>query len=613
MLKSYIKDNLIIDLDANDINTNDLSIVSKRKWNKTKVNTNVLNDYGLNQYDIGLSTDLKHNKIINNEYLKLERIGKPGINNTVEYFNYDLKIMNIPSIGNYIRSNGGYLLNPFKYHNYDIEYLPRQYEDGFTFETTLFVDNDTFKGINNNSNIFLFLGTRSEDKFADSYSGNSKYVTSEGATLNTSYKLFDISEYKENTQNIENVTTTLITKKINIRNNGQTDFIVDDIVLDEFTLVYNNNILNLNIDYTFEQRTKKIVLINIETNINDELYVNYYSITDEVKPVNININEIDNVSIDKQFNVNNNVIAFKFDKFGRIGYRKIDQNRNIEENYSQEQAVYRGWNHVVITFKPNTQPDIKDVPDDCKITPRVGNLSIYVNGLMCYSNDKFIEPIYNGFPIDRSKQIGVPYNISWGGGSVGLKHAYNFNGNDFNPPYTLDENNLNLIIQKNFDGHFKGGFQKLRIYNKPFDKSDVKINYQYESDFYKIKYNKGGRIIYFNDFVPQIDLLEDYIIYWTVLNTDVNYLDIDLNSMNKILLTSDDNITINNIDAVSKYILIVTTSSISNKTKWFIDILNNGDIGGTSNLFGDIVIENGFKYYITNYPTSLNSITLKKE
>jgi hypothetical protein len=124
-----------------------------------------------------------------------------------------------------------------------------------------------------------------------------------------------------------------------------------------------------------------------------------------------------------------------------------------------------------------------------------------------YTKNNFIEPLFNQYPIDKSKQIGVPYNISWGGGSVGLKNSYNFNGVDENIPYDINENNQNLLIQKNFDGHFKGGFNKLRIYNKFFTTSDVKINYKFESEYYGIIYNRGGRIIQINNYMPVINFI----------------------------------------------------------------------------------------------------------
>jgi hypothetical protein len=511
MSNTYIKDNLIIEFDTNDINVDDLSLSSRVKWDNTKIKSTELKDYGLTQYDVGLANDLKDSKTINNQYFTLERIGEV-YGNTIDYSNYELEIENFQSAGKVLKSNGGYLLNPFKYHEYDIEYMPRQFNNGFTFETTLFVDQYTFSGITNNSNIFLYLGVRAEDKFADSYSGNTIYSTNEGSTLDNSYKIYDISNLKENTQYLSTVTTTLTTLKLYIKTNGQLDFIVDDLNSENIKLIYNGNLLIKDTDYSIDLRTKTISLLNIDTLSTDGLYINYYKLIDDVNLVNINLPTIDNYSTDLEYRIENNVIAFKFDKLGKIGYRKINQNKQIEEDYSNDQAVYNGWNHIVITFTPEEiYPNETEVNDECLLNnPRKGTLSIFVNGIEFFKKTNFIEPLFNPFPIHRSKQIGLPYNIAWGGGSVGLKNSYNFNGVDQNEPYQINENNNNLLIQKYFDGYFKGRFNKLRIYNKPFTISDVKTNYRFESDYYGILFNKGGRLIKINNYTPLINVIQNF-------------------------------------------------------------------------------------------------------
>lgn len=396
----YLKDNLLVHFDISNINSynrNEFTIKSLNKSPYQITNNINLNDYGLTQYDIGKVTSLTDDKLysITDKFLKLTQVKKNnniGITDTV---GYEIDVINDEDIGYYFKSNGGYLNNPFKYHNYNIEYLPRQYKNGFTFETTLFVDEDTFKNTDDNSNIFLYLGIRAEDKFAQNYIGNFNYINNEGVQLNTSYDV-DLTE------------------------------------------------------------------------------------------------------------LNNNVLAFKFNSKGNIGYRRIIDGNIIQEDYSSEISAYEGWNHVVITYRPDiydiNYKDIADVDDECDIFPRNGTLSIFVNGILFYKNILFVEPSFRGLDKERSTQVGLPYNISWGGGSFGLKHSYNFNQNDFDKPYDENPLNYNLLIEQNFDGYFKGGFQKLRIYDKTLNLSEILNNYRFESDYYNIQYNKGGRIININNF-----------------------------------------------------------------------------------------------------------------
>lgn len=497
----YIKNNLVIYFNVNDIDEVNFSLQSKHKWNNTKFNNILLNDYGLNQYDIGLTTGLTTNKLYDNDHFILERMGQPDANGNITYTNYAFTIENDGNVGKYLKSTGGYLISPFKLHDYGIEYMPRKFNNGFTFETTLFVDNNTFVNTNINSNIFLTLGVRAEDKFAESYSGNSIYITSENATLDNSYRVYELSDLKENTQYIDQVTTYLIKEDLYIKNDNQIEFIVNNLNSEDFKLLYNNILLIKDVDYTFELRTKTITLINIITLTEDKLSINYYSKIDDIELVNVNLSEIDNYNANKEYGLENNLLSFKFDSQGRIGYRKIDENGKIDEDYSENRAVYSSWNHILITFKPNTLDPLEEVDDECQLTnPRIGQLNIYVNGLLYFSKNDFVEPLFNPFPVDRSKQIGVPYNLSWGGGFVGLKHSYNFNGNTQNIPYEVNSNNQDLLIENNFDGYFNGGFQKLRIYDKYFTLNEIKNNFDYESNYYNINYNKGGRLININNF-----------------------------------------------------------------------------------------------------------------
>jgi hypothetical protein len=496
----YIKNNLILHFDISNINSynrNDLYIKSLIN-NPYQITNNItLNDYGLTQYDVGKVNSLIESKSFttNDKYLILEQILEPDENGNLTDNNYGLYALTGQTIGYFLYSNGGYLNNPFKYHNYNIEYLPRQYKNGFTFETTLFIDENTFENIDNNSNIFLYLGMRAEDKFAESYSGNTTYVTTENSTLNNSYEIYNITKLKENTQYIDNITTILTTENIYIQNNNQSIFYIDYLNTENFKLILNNVNLTKDINYTFDLRNKIITLTNITVNITDKLTVNYYKVINDITIDNINISNIDNKKLNKNYNIDNNVLAFKFNENGNIGYRKISDNYTIEEDYSDNNAAYNGWNHIVITFKPDENNIETNIDDECDIISRNGTLLIFVNGLLCYKNVNFIEPNLRALPIDKSKQIGVPYNLSWGGGSFGLKHSYNFN-NYINYPYSKNLQNDGLIIEQNFDGYFKGGFQKLRIYDKTLTISEILNNYRFESDYYGIQYNKGGRIIY---------------------------------------------------------------------------------------------------------------------
>ena len=51
---------------------------------------------------------------------------------------------------------------------------------------------------------------------------------------------------------------------------------------------------------------------------------------------------------------------------------------------------------------------------------RMGRLKIYVNGKPFFTIENFEEVIPRALDTDKERQIGVPFNMSWGGGTQGL-------------------------------------------------------------------------------------------------------------------------------------------------------------------------------------------------
>ena len=77
---------------------------------------------------------------------------------------------------------------------------------------------------------------------------------------------------------------------------------------------------------------------------------------------------------------------------------------------------------------------------------RKGRLKIYVNGQIFYVIEDFEEIIPRALNTDKEKQVGVPFNVSWGGGTQGLRENLTFN-----PKPACDivygvEVDLNLLI-----------------------------------------------------------------------------------------------------------------------------------------------------------------------
>jgi hypothetical protein len=126
---------------------------------------------------------------------------------------------------------------------------------------------------------------------------------------------------------------------------------------------------------------------------------------------------------------------------------------------------------------------------------RLGSFKIYVNSKLFYVINGFEEIIPRGLNAEKEKQIGVPFNISWGGGTQGLRESLTFSGTptsftgltyiqdpEVMPNQTLSGTSLsalttNILIEPNFAGTFDGGISQFRMYVEPLNASEIVHNF----------------------------------------------------------------------------------------------------------------------------------------
>jgi len=124
---------------------------------------------------------------------------------------------------------------------------------------------------------------------------------------------------------------------------------------------------------------------------------------------------------------------------------------------------------------------------------RMGRLRIYINGKPFYTIEDFEEIIPRALDTDKEKQLAVPYNISWGGGTQGLHENLTFSScTELFSNYIQDPENFptellkntsfsglttNIILEQNFGGTFEGGISQFRMYVEPLTASEIKHNF----------------------------------------------------------------------------------------------------------------------------------------
>jgi hypothetical protein len=170
---------------------------------------------------------------------------------------------------------------------------------------------------------------------------------------------------------------------------------------------------------------------------------------------------------------------------GSIGYRMMTMTGTcsgetyvsgitVQEGYSLSGMVTGdAWTHIVIRFSTNYL-------DDCELTykpRRKGTLMFYVNGLLKYYVEDFDEFIGRRLEEHFQKQVGVPFNMSLGGGSQGLIETQTFDGRDVN--------DLELPIERNFAGSFIGGISQFKFNICDISFSDIQNIYYSELPRYQ--------------------------------------------------------------------------------------------------------------------------------
>jgi len=124
---------------------------------------------------------------------------------------------------------------------------------------------------------------------------------------------------------------------------------------------------------------------------------------------------------------------------------------------------------------------------------RNGRLKFYVNGKLIHTIENFEEIIPRALNTDKEKQVGVPFNVSWGGGTQGLRENLVFSSSTLpNGPYIQDPElfpnnvlsattfsglNTNILIEQNFAGTFEGAISQFRMYVTPMSAPEVKHNF----------------------------------------------------------------------------------------------------------------------------------------
>ncbi len=356
---------------------------------------------------------------------------------------------------------------------WDYQVLPTRYEKGWTAEFWMRRNPDNCSGSTgnilndkypNNEGFFYYMGTRSENKFWDVFSGESGYTTSSGYPLPPPE-----------------------VKKEELLNNP---FLVyEPLGCDCFSGVTT---------VTTQERDKNADIVNnaLGFRIKNNGTIGYRSlgVSGECKTITSTTvsdcnQQCDCDNCNQQCNCQ--ICGTLLDNgTGGCGdwcedcgvssspcnHRKITATTvtekyitgvTINEEYSKHVVVPKNeWLQLVVKFcayEGYEGCELNGVPR------RKGKVSFYVNGLLKHTIEDFDEFLFKDLYEYREKQEGVPFNYSLGGGTQGLLDSNTIGG-----PDSLDKD---LFIQKYFAGTFFGDISRFSLYECCLDVTTIRYRF----------------------------------------------------------------------------------------------------------------------------------------
>lgn len=379
--------------------------------------------------------------------------------------------------------NGGFLQGFYKLYGFPFQTLPRYIENNeWNLEFTL----KPYKKQVYDEAIFFYMGTRAENKFAEFYNNDitlNNIKTSNGVLLN-----------KDNYFEIETDNKYLSPK------------------ITGYTREYIDN------PYLLFNRTRNGYTVN---NIDE-----YLNATEHVK-------ESYNVKAD----LYGNVFSLFIKENGEIGYKYLSNKceEKFEDNFIIEKSFkntirLNEWSTVNVKFMI-----LNGSVDNCGIPlgERKMKIFIYVNGYLRFISQELPEFNFRELNDIPEKQEMVPYNISLGGGTLGLSESKLKIGDDI----------INLkgydYLSNAFNKRFFGEMKTFKFYNGPLSISDVRNNYFYNKNNNNIITNiiingpftviRGDEFIVSASFEP-VDVV-GAVVSWKVNDDKLEIINISENTL----------------------------------------------------------------------------------
>ena len=453
-------------------------------WDKSKNNGIELKNIGLTAIDSGYIkyrgdkiSNEEFYQILSNSILKIDegdlRLNLKPVNSNNNV--YVLPYSFIEEGGaTYASLKGGFFQGFFKLHEHDYQVLPSTLENEWKLNFTLRLKNYdiTHNSLNSihpdNKGIFFYIGTRAENKFLMHYDYDFSGFDKRDVESSRDFICDGIYDgyYAENFSDImtlseDNISDDYFNSGTHDSYFGEDGYLLEERdIINEIIVDTNNNSIDIEGYSEIKTDNKFLFFDNTKDGYTTETWENDIDIilTDTKHHKTPNLYLLLNGSSDgyttdtlKTYyeslpkekptfdDITNNAFALRIKDDGSIGYRYLVKDCEVEykiiEEYSKPNIInYDEWMDVSVMFK--------------KLNVSTMKVYIYVNDKLKFISKEL--PLLNlrGINEYKTKQEGVPYNISLGGGTMGLCNSLWTNYYD-NFDYILP-------LEKYFAGSFLG-------------------------------------------------------------------------------------------------------------------------------------------------------------
>jgi hypothetical protein len=438
---------------------------------------------------------------------------------------YNIVYKDEPTIGYYQELYGGFYQGFYKLNEYDYEVFPERVNKGWSVEMLLkprtndefFINNETEEYLNDkypdNSGTFFYFGTRAENKFYHNASGspltNSGYTrVTNNLTCLQSCACSNTGTTNSNCVNIYPDSGYTIIHNLNC-NCGCISTEKEPLPETDPKFDVLSNALSIKFKGCSENPRICVKYIKITgdcvtTGLCETTGVTFqtgYTITEVCSEPIYNICSIDCGDIVSDRWV---MISAVFERYMTLedcdlkNLGGLNDLRTVTTQSSLDGKSYRLIGPPETHLGSIPEPEIHGISlnrrwfDDLDF--RLGVLKLYVNGYLFMIIKDFEEIIPRELNTEKEKQVGVPFNISFGGGTQGLHDHLIFSGCSLpNGPYTQDPElfpneilsattlsglSTNILLEQNFGGTFMGGISQFRMYVEPLSSPQVQHNFR---------------------------------------------------------------------------------------------------------------------------------------